>query len=80
MRGQSAWGNSTSPLTRDKLLFYVAVVRPLSAGTLLTRDMLTAKKPAKGIPADEIDSLIGKRLKRSVTPDRILYWEDIHDE
>lgn len=58
----------------------VAVVRPLAEGTLLTRDMLTAKKPAKGIPANEIDSLIGKRLKRSVTPDRILYWEDIHDE
>ncbi len=58
----------------------VAVVRPLSAGTLLTRDMLTAKKPANGIPANEIDSLIGKHLKRSVTPDRILYWEDIHDE
>ena len=58
----------------------VAVVRPLAEGTVLTRDMLTAKKPAKGIPANEIDSLIGKRLKRSVTPDRILYWEDIHEE
>jgi N-acetylneuraminate synthase len=58
----------------------VAVVRPLSEGTVLTRDMLTAKKPAKGIPAGEIDRLVGKRLKRSATPDRILYWEDIHDE
>jgi N-acetylneuraminate synthase len=58
----------------------VAVVRPLPEGTVLTRDMLTAKKPAKGIPANEIDSLIGKRLKRSASPNRILYWEDIHDE
>ena len=58
----------------------VAVVRPLAEGTLLTPDMLTAKKPATGIPANEIDSLVGKRLKRSVTPDRVLYWEDIHEE
>jgi N-acetylneuraminate synthase len=69
-------------LTDMRQLFQksVTVVRPLADGTVLTRDMLTAKKPAKGIPANEIDSLIGKRLKRSVTPDRILYWEDIHDE
>ena len=58
----------------------VAVIRPLSAGTLLTRDMLTAKKPAKGIPASEIDSLVGKRLKRPAAPDRVLHWEDIHEE
>jgi len=58
----------------------VAVVHPLAEGTLLTRDMLTAKKPAKGIPANQIDVLVGKRLKRSATPDRILYWEDIHEE
>ena len=58
----------------------VAVVRPLAEGTLLTRDMLTAKKPAKGIPVSEIDALVGKRLKRSAAPDRILYWEDIHEE
>jgi N-acetylneuraminate synthase len=58
----------------------VAVTRPLPAGTLLTRDMLTAKKPAKGIPASEIDSLVGKRLRRPAVPDRVLYWEDIHEE
>ena len=57
-----------------------AVVRPLAEGTVLTREMLTAKKPAKGIPASEIDSLIGKRLKRSVSPERILNWDDIHDD
>ena len=58
----------------------VAVIRPLPAGTLLTRDMLTAKKPAKGIPASKIDSLVGKRLRRPAVPDRVLHWEDIHEE
>jgi len=35
VRGQPAWVDSTSPLKRDKLLFYVAVVRPL--GWVITR-------------------------------------------
>ena len=58
----------------------LAVVRPLSAGTVLTRDMLTAKKPATGIPSSAIASLVGKRLKRAVAPDRILRWEDINED
>jgi N,N'-diacetyllegionaminate synthase len=58
----------------------VAVVCPMPEGTVLRRDMLTVKKPAKGIPASDIDSLVGKRLKRSASPDRILHWEDVHDE
>jgi hypothetical protein len=35
VRGQPAWVDSSSPSTRAKLLFYVAVVRPL--GVVLTR-------------------------------------------
>jgi N-acetylneuraminate synthase len=56
-----------------------AVVRPLPAGTVLTRDMLTAKKPGTGIPAQEIEKLAGKRLARAVQPDRILTWSDIDE-
>jgi N-acetylneuraminate synthase len=58
----------------------VAVTRPLAEGTVLARDMLTAKKPAIGIPSSAIDSLVGRRLKRAVAPDRVLHWEDINDE
>ena len=54
-----------------------AVVRPLPAGTVLTRDMLTAKKPGTGIPAQEIGKLAGRRLARAFQPDRILTWSDI---
>lgn len=57
----------------------VAVVRPLPAGTVLTRDMLTAKKPGTGIPAQEVEKLAGKRLARAVQPDRILTWSDIDE-
>jgi N-acetylneuraminate synthase len=55
----------------------VAVTRGLPAGTVLARDMLTVKKPGTGIPAAEIDSLVGRRLKRDADPQRLLSRDDI---
>jgi len=57
----------------------VAVVQPLPAGTVLTRAMLTAKKPGTGIAAQEIENVVGKRLARAVQPDRVLTWSDIDE-
>ncbi|MGI9385851.1 MAG: N-acetylneuraminate synthase family protein [Methyloligellaceae bacterium] len=57
----------------------VAAVRHLPEGTILTRDMLTAKKPATGIPANDIDKIVGSRLLRAVEPDRVLIWSDIDE-
>jgi N-acetylneuraminate synthase len=57
----------------------VAARTPLPAGTLLTRDMLTTKKPATGIPAGEIGRLVGRRLLRAVVPDRVLTWSDVDE-
>ncbi len=54
-----------------------APVRTLAAGTVLTADMLTAKKPGTGIPASEIPSLVGRRLARQVTPEHVLTDDDI---
>jgi N,N'-diacetyllegionaminate synthase len=55
----------------------VALARSLPAGTVLARDMLTVKKPGTGIPAAEIDSLIGRRLKRDTDAQRLLSRDDI---
>lgn len=57
----------------------VAPSRPLPAGTLLERDMLTLKKPGTGIPPDAIESLIGRRVSRDVSPEHIMTWQDIDD-
>jgi N-acetylneuraminate synthase len=51
----------------------------LKAGTLLTRELITFKKPATGISANLIEQVIGKRLVKDVTPDRLLHWEDMND-
>lgn len=48
----------------------------LPAGTVIGADMLTAKKPATGIPTDALDDIVGRQLAQAVTADRLLKWED----
>jgi N-acetylneuraminate synthase len=55
----------------------IALARSLPAGTVLARDMLTVKKPGTGIPASEIESLVGRRLKRDADAQRLLSRDDL---
>lgn len=57
----------------------VALKWPLKKGDVLTAEVLTAKKPGFGIPMLKIDSLIGRRLVRDVSPDYLLSYEDLED-
>jgi len=50
---------------------------PLPAGTLLREEHLGAKRPGTGIPAMELESLLGRRLKRSLAPDDMISWDDL---
>jgi N,N'-diacetyllegionaminate synthase len=76
------------PVDKDKLAAELAPMRALftrsaaptralNAGTVLTADMIAAKKPGTGIPASRIPSLVGRRLRREVFPDRLLHEEDL---
>jgi len=66
-------------LGRMRTLFMksLAPVRDLPAGTLLSEEMLTLKKPGTGIPKSEIDRIKGRRLKRDVSSNRLITWEDM---
>ncbi len=48
----------------------------LPAGTVLRACDLTAKKPGTGIPADRLDTLVGRRLCRPVEADQLLEEAD----
>ena len=54
-----------------------APVAPITAGTVLSR---TCSRPRnrRGIPPKRRDRRAAAEAR--VTPDRILHWEDIHDE
>ena len=49
----------------------------LAAGTELTSDDLTLKKPGTGIPAARLSEIIGRRLKRSVAADTLISEGDL---
>ena len=49
----------------------------LAAGTILKEDHLLLKKPGVGINADELPSLLGKRLINNLDRDQLIRFDDI---
>lgn len=52
----------------------------LPEGAILTRECLAARKPGTGIPADRLQSMIGRRLRRSVAAGEMLRESDLIEE
>jgi N-acetylneuraminate synthase len=46
---------------------------------LLTRDLLTSKKPGTGIPLEKLEIIIGKKAKRKIYKNKLLSWEDLEN-
>lgn len=55
----------------------VAPSRALPAGHVLTTGDLTLKKPGTGLAPASLQSLLGRKLTKAVTPDRLLTAEDV---
>jgi len=64
---------------RDIFMKSVVAARDLEKGSVLTPDDLTSKKPGTGIPAKDVDRLIGGRLRRSLERDELLHTDDLED-
>ena len=47
------------------------------SGTVMTAEMLSAKKPGTGIPESDAAKLVGKTLIRDVPANRLLTWQDL---
>lgn len=62
---------------RDLFGKSLAPVQDLPAGTVLTEEMLSARKPGTGIPLDQKNSILGRRVRRDVSMERLLRWEDL---
>ena len=69
----------TQPL-RQIFLKSVVAVKDLGAGTVLTADNITTKKPGTGIPASQYEQVVGKTLRRNVTSDTPLVYEDLESQ
>lgn len=55
----------------------VIVVRDLQPGEIIRRGDLAAKRPGTGFPPTEMKTLVGKRLKRAVLADTLLFPDDL---
>lgn len=69
----------SAELSRNSKIFAKSVCArvPIPKGTTLQKDMLALKKPALGIPAMDVDCVIGKTVNRDFVPDDFIGYSDI---
>jgi N-acetylneuraminate synthase/N,N'-diacetyllegionaminate synthase len=53
----------------------LVAARDLAAGAVLTPDDVCAKRPTGGIAPDQIDTVVGRRLRHAVAADTPLTWD-----
>jgi N-acetylneuraminate synthase/N,N'-diacetyllegionaminate synthase len=56
----------------------IVAAKALSPGTVITRDMITSKRPGTGIPPQFIPTIIGRATKKELTEDEIITWEHLN--
>jgi N,N'-diacetyllegionaminate synthase len=66
----------TAPMRQLFTKSIVACV-DLSAGTVIKTDHVTVKKPGTGIPAEQIDRVVGRRLRRDIKADQLIGRDDL---
>jgi N-acetylneuraminate synthase len=57
----------------------IVLNKDLKKGSVLTKDDLTVKKPGTGIPAQEFERILGKKVKKELKTGVFLHLEDIED-
>jgi N-acetylneuraminate synthase len=79
MRDSSVDKDDLKSLRDMKRIFEKSVVSAVAiqAGTVLKRDMLAIRKPGDGIPAAQIDTLIGRKAKRDIAAEQLLRDGDL---
>jgi N-acetylneuraminate synthase len=69
--------SSEEKLQRLKMRRSIIAIKDLKEGEILKREDLDAKRPGDGISPDKIDMLIGKKLKKDITGDSLIYLKDV---
>ena len=50
--------------------------KDLPAGHVLSAEDVTFKRPGTGIAPDQLENVVGKSLKKAVSVDDLINWED----
>ena len=51
----------------------------ISKNSIISKEMLTVKRPGTGISPKFFDNLIGKKTIKDISEDQVLQWEDISE-
>jgi sialic acid synthase SpsE len=57
----------------------VVTVQSIPLGTQITSDMVWVKRPGTGIPASQLETVIGRVTKRDLPSDHLVSWEDLEE-
>ena len=55
----------------------IVSTRPISRGTIITQDDVWSKRPGTGIPAHQMDDVIGRRASRDIAGNVLVSWDDL---
>lgn len=55
----------------------VVTLRDIPAGEAITADAVWAKRPGTGIPARQLNEVVGKVAKRAIAKDSLVSWDDL---
>ena len=67
-------------IEKERLISFrksVVAIQNIAAGSTITDGMVTAKRPGTGIPARDIDLVIGHTARRDIEADEVITWEDV---
>jgi sialic acid synthase SpsE len=55
----------------------VVTIAPVAAGEIFSEENTWVKRPGTGIPAAELDAVLGRRAAREVPSNALLAWDDV---
>jgi N,N'-diacetyllegionaminate synthase len=62
---------------RDMALHSVVSIRDIAAGTKIAQADIWVKRPGTGIPARQMQDVVGRVAKRAIAKDRLVSWDDL---
>jgi len=79
MLGHRIDKNQIDSFAEMKTVFQKSVValQEIPAGSIIVPRMLAIKKPGTGIPPKYIENVIGKKARKTIRPDQVIFWEDV---
>jgi N-acetylneuraminate synthase/N,N'-diacetyllegionaminate synthase len=56
----------------------LVAARAIQTGERLAPDMLAIKRPGTGLAPDQLDQVLGRRVKQAIDKDQLIEWEHLH--